>query len=123
MAECDLSKILSTVRRAVGMSDEIHDFDEALILEINTALNILTQLGIGPKRGFRISGEDERWDDFLGEDSSDPRYEMAKDYVCQRTRLKFDPPQASYLLSALESNVSELEWRLSIQNDDTFPVE
>lgn len=117
----DLSKILSYVRLKIGLDDEIHDFDGPLISEINTAFGVLTQLGIGPYSGFRITGEDETWVDFLGEQNADPRYEMAKDYVAKRARLKFDPPQASYLVNSLTEEVSELEWRLSIQTDTTFP--
>lgn len=119
----NMDKILSCVRKGSGLNDELHDFDVDLIMEINTALNVLTQLGIGPSKGFRISGEDETWEDWLGSDSKDPRYEMAKEYIVRRTRLKFDPPQTSYLVEALKEDVRELEWRLSIQTDETFPVE
>lgn len=118
----DMNQILSCVRKRAGLSDQLHDFDVDLIMEINTALNVLTQLGIGPARGFRISGEDETWVDWLGEENDDPRYEMAKDYIAKRVRLKFDPPQVSYLVSALTEETKELEWRLSIQNNYTFPV-
>lgn len=119
----DMNKILSYIRKVAGLNDELHDFDVDLIMEINTALNILTQLGVGPNKGFRIFGEDETWEDWLGPDSEDPRYEMAKEYIAKRARLKFDPPQASYLVEALKEDVAELEWRLSIQNNCTFPVE
>lgn len=119
----DLNKILSSVRLKIGLNDDLHDFDAPLIMEINTALNILTQLGIGPYTGFRITGEDETWAQFFGEDDSDPRYEMAKDYVAKRAHLKFDPPQASYLVNVLENELAELEWRLSIQRDRTFPTD
>ena len=119
----NMDKILSTVRKRAGLNDELHDFDVDLIMEINTALNVCTQLGIGPSRGFRITGEDETWEDWLGEDNTDPRYEMAKDYIAKRARLKFDPPQVSYLVTALTEETKELEWRLSIQNDYTFPIE
>lgn len=117
----NMEKILSTVRKRAGLNDLLHDFDADLIMEINTALNVCTQLGIGPARGFRIIGEDETWEDWLGEENSDPRYEMAKGYIAARVRLRFDPPQTSYLLSALTEETKELEWRLSIQNDCTFP--
>lgn len=117
----DPTKILSFVRYKLGMNDEIHDFDEALIAEINTAFGILTQLGFGPIKGFSISGEDETWDQYIPD--LDPRSNMAKTYISVRTRLKFDPPQASYLLEALEEDVAELEFRLSVQNDRNFPVE
>lgn len=119
----NMDKILSTVRKRAGLNDALHDFDVDLIMEINTALNVCTQLGIGPVKGFRIDGEDETWTDWLGDENEDPRYEMAKDYIAKRARLKFDPPQTSYLLSALTEETKELEWRLSIQNNKTFPIE
>lgn len=117
----NMDKILSTVRKRAGLNDMLHDFDVDLIMEINTALNVCTQLGIGPAAGFRITGEDETWEDWLGAENADPRYEMAKDYISKRARLKFDPPQVSYLVTALTEETKELEWRLSIQNDYTFP--
>lgn len=119
----NMDKILSTVRKRAGLNDALHDFDVDLIMEINTALNVCTQLGIGPTAGFRISGEDETWVDWLGEQNADPRYEMAKDYIAKRARLKFDPPRASYLVDAMRKETDELEWRLSIQNDITFPID
>ena len=119
----EMDKILSYIRKVSGLNDDLHDFDVDLVMEINTALNVLTQLGIGPSKGFRIFGESETWEDWLGADSEDPRYEMAKEYIAKRVRLKFDPPQTSYLVQALKEDVAELEWRLSIQTDDTFPIE
>ena len=117
----DPTKILSSIRFRIGMNDEIHDFDEALIMEINTGFNILTQLGFGPVKGFSISGEDETWDQLLSSD--DPRANMVKTYISSRVRLKFDPPQASYLVDVLKEDVAELEFRLSVQNDRVFPIE
>ncbi len=117
----DPTKILSTVRFRIGANDEIHDFDEPLIMEINTAFDVLTQVGFGPIKGFSISGEDETWDSYFPE--SDPRCNMVKSYVSARARLKFDPPQSSYLVEALKEDVAELEFRLSVQNDRNFPVE
>ena len=117
----DPTKILSSVRFKVGLNDEIHDFDSMLIMEINTALDILTQLGFGPDKGFSISGEEETWDQYIP--ANDPRCNMVKTYLAVRTKLKFDPPQASYLVEALKEDVAELEFRLSVQNDRIFPVE
>lgn len=117
----DPTRILSLVRHRIGLNDEVHAFDEDLIMEINTALDILTQLGVGSVKGFSISGEEETWDQFIPTD--DPRYNMVKTYLAARARLKFDPPQSSYLVDALKQDVTELEWRLSVQNDHTFPTE
>jgi len=36
-----------------------------LIMHINSVFSILGQMGVGPKKGFAISGADEKWSDFL----------------------------------------------------------
>ena len=115
----DDSKILSFIRYRVGANDQVHDFDQMIVAEINTAFNILLQLGFGPAKGFSISGEDETWDQYLSE--SDPRANMVKTYISSRVKLKFDPPQASYLVDALKEDVAGLEFRLSVQNSNVFP--
>ena len=46
--------ILMTIRGlACGNKDDTN-FDQDLIIHINSALNILSQLGVGPSTGFRI---------------------------------------------------------------------
>ena len=57
--------ILSTIKRLLGGNIEGNYFDDELIIDINSVLSILTQLGVGPKDGFVITkdGEEdwERW--------------------------------------------------------------
>ena len=96
------------------------EFEVDVIQGINTALNVLTQLGVGPKTGFAIEGADETWTDFLGYDS---RLSMAKEYVYCKTRLVFDTPTGA-ANEALKDRAAELEFRLNVQVDppETFPI-
>lgn len=82
-------------------------------MHINTIFTILTQLGVGPSEGFRITLDGhEKWTDFT---SDDKVLESVKTYVYIRTRLIFDPPANSFLIEALERTARELEWRLNVE--------
>ena len=105
--------ILLTVKKALGIVEEYRYFDADIIMHINGILMILNQLGIGPKEGFSIKDETDSWDDFC-----DLRYiEAVKPYVCMRVRLLFDPPTTSFVLSSLENQIKEYEWRLNVMVD------
>lgn len=108
--------ILESVQLARGIGLNNAPFDEAVITAINTALNELTQLGIGPADGFVITSEDETWEDFMG---NDPRIHMAKTFVNHRVWLMFDPPQSSTMIDAIEKTIREIEWRLTIAVPET----
>lgn len=96
----------------LGFENDEH-FDQELIMHINTTFTILTQLGVGPSEGFRITlGGQEQWSDFTNDDKV---LESVKTYVYIRTRLIFDPPANSFLIEALERTARELEWRLNVE--------
>ena len=103
--------ILKSVQLTRGVGLNNSPFDESLLTAINTALNELTQLGIGPKDGFAITSEDETWEDFMG---NDPRIHMAKTFVSHRVWLMFDPPSSGTMIDAIEKTIREIEWRLTI---------
>lgn len=108
----EINSILDSVKKKLGLEPEIvTEFDPDIIDAINTALNTLVQVGIGPKDGYEIHGNEEVWSDFIGED---PRLHLARSYVYIQTRLLFDPPQSSYILTALQEKAKEYEWRLNI---------
>lgn len=100
--------ILDTVKKSVGLSSDVNDFDEDLIVVINSVISVLTQIGIGVPEGFVISDSSQTWKDLLGES---PEYEMVKSYICIRTRLIFDPPTNSNVTAALERYCQEFETR------------
>lgn len=107
--------ILLSVKALLGPDADYDVFDQDIVIFINSAIATLTQLGIGPSEGFEITGEDETWEDFLGEDMR--RINSVKIYVFMKVRLAFDPPASSYVLSAYEDSCKEFEWRLNVAVD------
>lgn len=104
--------ILNSVKKVLGLPPEVDDFDQDIIMHINSVLSILTQIGIGPESGFYISDSTASWSDFV---SNDAKKNMVKSYVPSKVRLLFDPPSNSKVLEALEKVCSEFETRLNYQ--------
>lgn len=88
-------------------------FDTDLIIYINMVIDVLYQLGIGPK-GFSISGNTSKWGDLLG---SNTQLEAVKTYMYLKIKKVFDPPQSATTMEALNSSINELEWRLNVTVD------
>lgn len=107
-----MDSILISVKKALGISEDDTNFDVDVILNINSALMILCQLGIGPDTGYLITDDTATWEDFLG-DRLD--LEAVKIYVYLKTRVTFDPPTSSALLDSIERQLTQLEWRLNVQ--------
>lgn len=103
--------VLADVKRMLGIQKEDEHFDCEIILHINSALTLLTQIGLGPSEGFVITGYEEQWEDFIG-DLKDR--ESIKVYVYFKVRLGFDAPSNSFLVDAIENQIKELEWRLNV---------
>lgn len=106
--------ILGTVKKALGMEQDVDAFDEVLVMHINTALSVLAQLGAGPEDGLYITGNDVTWKQLIGENSL---LSLVKTYVCQKVRLIFDPPLTSSVLDAMERSLKEMEWRILAVTD------
>lgn len=106
------NRILVSIKKLLGVAAEDTSFDEDILMDINTALFGAQQLGVGPTTGFSISSDTETWEDLLGD-----RTDLAgvKTYVYLKTKLLFDPPQNSFLVEAIKSQITELEVRLNVQ--------
>ena len=59
------TSILNDVKHVLGIGEDIHDFDQDLIMLINSQFATLHQLGVGPGVGFQITGATEQWSDFV----------------------------------------------------------
>jgi hypothetical protein len=108
--------ILISTKKILGIAEDYTVFDLDIITHINTAFSTLTQLGVGPAAGFMIEDETAVWDDFTVDDF---QYNSVRSYVFLRTRLLFDPPTTSYLITAHEKQIQELEWRLNVHREET----
>lgn len=106
--------ILLSVKHALGLTEEYDYFDPDIIMHINSVLMILNQIGIGPAEGFVVSNENQVWTDITDDIS---KLSAIKSYVYLRVRLLFDPPSSSFVLSSMENQSKELEWRLNVMVD------
>lgn len=109
-----MESILTSIKKLRGIMEEYTQFDADLIMDINTALAILTQLGVGPESGFKITGDTETWSDFIGDD---PRLGMVKSFVDIQVKLLFDTPTSSAVIDSLNRELSKLEWRINVAVD------
>lgn len=109
--------ILLTVKKMLGIAEEYHAFDLDLIININSVFLTLNQLGVGPESPFQITGDSEVWSGF----ANPKEVPGIQTYVYLKTRLLFDPPTNSFLVTAIEKQIAEFEWRLNVQVDTEYP--
>ena len=107
-----MESILTSIKKLLGIAKDYKHFDDDIIMHINTVFLSLTQLGIGPENGFSIEDDSAEWTEFLTVDHK--LFEAAKSYVYLKVRLLFDPPTSSAVMEAINRNISEIEWRLTV---------
>lgn len=109
-----MDSILNSVKKMLGFTEEYDAFDMDIIININMVFNILNQIGVGPSNGFSITDSSATWSDYVGNNN---KLEMVKTYVYLKVKQIFDPGTSSALNTAIENQIKELEWRLSVQVD------
>ena len=105
-----MESILTSIKKQLGIHAEQTDFDQDIIMHINSTFMVLMQLGIGPANGFSIEDDSTTWDDFIPDCT---RIQAIKSYMYAKVRLIFDPPQSSAHIECLKQAVNEFEWRLN----------
>ena len=109
------NSILLTIKKLLGIPEDVTAFDTDIIVAINTAMSSASQLGFGDfKVSYSISGSSETWSDYIGEETN---LEMLKTYIYLKTRLLFDPPQSSAVMEAFKNSIGELEFRIQSVTD------
>ena len=104
--------IFDSIKQLLGPDASYDVFDQEILIHINTAISVLTQLGGGPKKGFVVNSSEETWGDFLG-DLADQLH-MVKTYVYMKVRIAFDPPSNPSVLSSYNDTIKEYEWRMNV---------
>lgn len=66
-------------------------------------------MGIGPLKCFKITGDNEKWEDFSDRLDMEP----LKTYISLKVRMMFDPPANGQLETAYNNIIKELEFRIS----------
>lgn len=108
-----MSSILNDVKHALGLLPEDVAFDVDVIMHVNTAISDLTQLGVGPVEGFRITGDTEEWSQF----ADDPRLSSVQSYIFLKVKLLFDPPTTGFTMAAYERQLQEMAYRINVVVD------
>jgi hypothetical protein len=106
--------ILKTIRAGLGILPDFTDFDQELMTAINSALMAVNQLGIGPEEGLIIVNNQTTWAELFDEAIN---IEAVKSYILLKCKLEFDPPGTSFLLEAVNRQITELAWRLMVEVD------
>lgn len=108
-----MESILTSVKKMCGIPEEYDAFDLDIIMHINSVFTILSQMGVGPEKAYRIEDKHNAWTEFIP--AEDTNFESVKTYVGLKVRLIFDPPQGSVAKECLKQTIDELEWRLNFQ--------
>ena len=107
-----MESILTSIKMMLGIEKELTDFDNELIMHINSVFTTLMQLGVGPSKGFYIEDESAEWTDFIPDLTS---LQAVKQYIFLKVRLVFDTSSlGSATLAAFERQATEYEWRLNV---------
>lgn len=111
-----MDSILNTIKKMLGIVEDLNAFDEDIKICINSAIFSLSQIGVGPSEGYSITGTSETWSDYLGDQLNS--LQAVKNYIFLKTRIVFDPPTVGAVMDAYKNQIAELEWRLNVQVDD-----
>lgn len=109
-----MESILTTIKKMLGITEDYTHFDIDIIIHINTALMTLSQLGVGSDPPSSITSDVETWQTIFGSMND---IEAIKTYIYLKVKMLFDPPTTSFVLEAMNRQISELEWRLNMQKD------
>ncbi len=109
-----MDSVLTSIKKLLGITEEYKQFDQDLIIHINSVLMGLTQIGVGPSEGMLIQDDSTTWNDLLLNISN---LEAVKTYVYLKVKMVFDPPTSSSVMDAMNRSISEYEWRLNINAD------
>lgn len=115
----DRTSILDSTKTFCKLPAGYDVYDDELIMLINVELNTLNQAGVGVV-GFQISDNTSKWNDFLGEDES--KQSLAKQFVWQRVKVKFDPPANQFVQQAILDSTNEMIWRANVQAEGSMDV-
>lgn len=106
-----MDSILNSIKKLLGIDPTYTVYDTDIIIHINSVLNILTQLGVGPSSGFIIENANTTWSEFIG---SFPDLELIRTFTYMKVKLIFDPPTSSAAVDSMNNILKELEWRIYI---------
>ena len=106
------TSILKTIKKMLGIPAEHTDFDQDILVHINSVFADLHQLGVGPNVSFSIEDDTAVWTEFIG---AVENIDSVKSYIYLRVRLLFDPPATSFAIESMQKQVDQMAWRLNVE--------
>lgn len=107
-----MDSITNTIKQSLGIDPSDDSFDSDIILNINTAIFSLSQMGVGPSNGYIVTSIDDKWIDYIN--TTTINLEGIKTVIYLKTKLLFDPPTNITVIESIKKTITELEWRLSL---------
>lgn len=103
--------ILQSVKHDLsGITPEYTHFDPDIVRDINAALVILHEMGVGDEIK-EITGPNETWEDLFGDDK---RMNLIKPWLKMKVQLVFDSSSYSGpVLDSIKRQLDEYEWRIN----------
>ena len=109
--ERTLGDIITDIKQMLRASIYDDSFDVNIVIAINSALAVLSDIGISEADNVCLEiGDTVTWDELL-EGRTDIEY--IKSYIYLKVKMLFDPPSSSALLDAYNRQIAEFEWRLN----------
>lgn len=109
-----MESILTSIKKLLGIDSEYTQFDQDIIMHINSTFFTLNQLGVGPEKPVVIADAMATWDASFGDVSN---IEAIKSYVYLKVKMLFDPPTSSFVMESMKRQADEYEFRLQIQSE------
>lgn len=104
--------ILTSIKKLLGITEEYTHFDTDITMHINSVFFTLSQLGVGPTKGFSIQDAKNAWNEYLPDGEL---LNAVKTYVFFKVKLAFDPPTSSSVIEAYNRSIAEAEWRINVE--------
>lgn len=102
--------ILDSVKTLLGLGVDNTDFDPNILMNINAALLILFQNGIGTKTPFVVTGKEETYEDFVTDFGT---VGMVKMFLFYKVKIWFDSEStSSILIDQYNKSADEFLWRM-----------
>lgn len=107
--------ILKTIRSSILGNEESEEFDDDLLLHINSSILTLRQNGI--TNNIMVKGVDETWEDLKDENKNNEYFNQVPQFISLNTRILFDPPPPSNV-EFYNNRIDELLWRLKVAYEE-----
>lgn len=108
-----VNSIQDDIKIALGLSSVQTEFDTEITIAIKTALAVLNDVGVGSPTVPNPS--ESTWSDI---DDDPYTASLMTSFVYYSVRIQFDPPEMSHLLTAMQTQRSELLERIRIRKEN-----